>query len=214
MGCLQRLPHGRDRGEHRQAIRHLAASSRTNSRPPRSKRPKPRRRRDASRTRSRRSSSSVAQGHDHFDTDEYIRAGTTRRIAARSSSPHSARTARSRPGNASGINDGAAAVMMMSARKADGARARRRWRRCALIRPRASIRKSWAWVRCRRAGCVCRRRDGRTQDLDLMEINEAFAAQAIAVNRQMELGHRARSTSTAAPSPSAIRSARPVAGSW
>jgi outer membrane receptor protein involved in Fe transport len=46
-------------------------------------------------------------------------------------------------------------------------------------------------------------------DLDLIEANEAFAAQALAVGK--ELGwDAARSTSTAAPSPSATRSARPA----
>ncbi len=60
----------------------------------------------------------VAQGRrSHFDTDEYIRAGTTLELLARAQ----ARIQQGRDGhggNASGINDGAAAVMMMSARKA------------------------------------------------------------------------------------------------
>ena len=55
VGCVQRLPHGRHGGEHRQAIRASRASSRTSSRPPRSRRPRRRRRPAASRMRSPRS---------------------------------------------------------------------------------------------------------------------------------------------------------------
>ena len=46
-----------------------------------------------------------------------------------------------------------------------------------------------------------------------MEINEAFAAQACAVNNEMDWD-TSRSTSTAAPSRSATRSARRAAASW
>ena len=51
------------------------------------------------------------------------------------------------------------------------------------LRP-ASIRSTWAWAR---AGVEAHaaRAGWEPKDLDLMEINEAFAAQAIAVNRQM-----------------------------
>ena len=56
-------------------------------------------------------------------------------------------------GNASGINDGAAAVMMMSARKASelGLKPLARF---APIHRRVWIRKSWAWDRCRPASCA------------------------------------------------------------
>jgi NADH dehydrogenase FAD-containing subunit/acetyl-CoA acetyltransferase len=58
------------------------------------------------------------------------------------------------------------------------------------------------------ASQLCLKKAGwTTQDLDLMEINEAFAAQACAVNKRDGLGHQRRSTSMAARSPSAIRSA-------
>ena len=87
-------------------------------------------------------------------------------------------------GNASGINDGAAAVLMMSARRASELG----------LKPLASIRAySSAGVDPKFMGLgpvpasqLCLKKAGWThQDLDLMEINEAFAAQAIAVNRQM-----------------------------
>ena len=50
---------------------------------------------------------------------------------------------------------------------------------------RASIRRSWAWARCRRRKRCLEKAGWKPQDLDLMEINEAFAAQACAVNKEM-----------------------------
>ncbi len=118
-----------------------------------------------------------------FDTDEYIRAGTT--VDALSElKPAFAKDGTVTAGNASGINDGAAAVVMMSARKASELG----------LKPLASIRAySSAGVDPKLMGMgpvpasqLCLKKAGWThQDLDLMEINEAFAAQAIAVNRQM-----------------------------
>jgi acetyl-CoA C-acetyltransferase len=87
-------------------------------------------------------------------------------------------------GNASGLNDGAAAVMLMSGRKAKELG----------ITPLARIKAySSAGVDPKIMGMgpvpasrLCLSKAGWThQDLDLMEINEAFAAQAIAVNRDM-----------------------------
>src|ERR1700730_18556151 len=118
-----------------------------------------------------------------FDTDVYIRAGTT--VDALSElKPAFAKDGTVTAGNASGINDGAAAVVMMSARKASELG----------LKPLASIRAySSAGVDPKLMGMgpvpasqLCLKKAGWThQDLDLLEINEAFAAQAIAVNRQM-----------------------------
>jgi acetyl-CoA C-acetyltransferase len=88
-------------------------------------------------------------------------------------------------GNASGINDGAAAVIMMSAKKAQELG----------LKPLATIRAySSAGVDPKIMGMgpvpasrLCLKKAGwSVADLDLMEINEAFAAQAIAVNREMK----------------------------
>jgi len=87
-------------------------------------------------------------------------------------------------GNASGINDGAAAVMVMTAKKA-----------AALgLKPMARI-ASYATSGLDPAfmgmGPVpastkaLQRAGWKAQDLDLLEINEAFAAQACAVNKEM-----------------------------
>ncbi|WP_411879473.1 acetyl-CoA C-acetyltransferase [Polaromonas sp. YR568] len=87
-------------------------------------------------------------------------------------------------GNASGLNDGAAAVMVMTAKKA-----------AALgLKPLARI-ASYATTGLDPAymgmGPVpastkaLQRAGWKAQDLDLLEINEAFAAQACAVNQEM-----------------------------
>jgi acetyl-CoA C-acetyltransferase len=123
------------------------------------------------------------KGTTLFDTDEYIRAGTT--VEALSAlKPAFSKDGTVTAGNASGINDGAAAVMMMSARKAEELR----------LKPLAYVRAySSAGVDPKIMGMgpvpasqLCLSKAGWThQQLDLMEINEAFAAQAIGVNRQM-----------------------------
>ncbi len=124
------------------------------------------------------------KGDVHFDTDEYIRAGTTLELLGELK-PAFSKDGTVTAGNASGINDGAAAVMMMSARKA----------RELGLTPLATVRAySSAGVDPKIMGMgpvpasrLCLQKAGWTpRDLDLMEVNEAFAAQAIAVNRQME----------------------------
>jgi acetyl-CoA C-acetyltransferase len=118
-----------------------------------------------------------------FDCDEYVRAGTTAE-ALGELKPAFSKDGTVTAGNASGINDGAAAVMMMSARKAEELG----------LKPLAWVKAySSAGVDPKIMGMgpvpaaqLCLKKAGWThQDLDLMEINEAFAAQAIGVNRQM-----------------------------
>ena len=87
-------------------------------------------------------------------------------------------------GNASGLNDGAAAVMVMSAKKA-----------AALgLKPLARIASyatsgldpAYMGMGPVPASTKALQRAGwNAQDLDLLEINEAFAAQACAVNKEM-----------------------------
>jgi len=118
-----------------------------------------------------------------FDSDEYIRYGTTV-DALGELKPAFSKDGTVTAGNASGINDGAAAVMVMSQRRADELG----------LKPLARIKAySSAGVDPKIMGMgpvpasqLCLRKAGWThQQLDLMEINEAFAAQAIGVNRQM-----------------------------
>jgi len=123
------------------------------------------------------------KGTSFFDADEYIRRGTTVE-ALGELKPAFSKDGTVTAGNASGLNDGAAAVMMMSAQKADELG----------LKPLARIKAySSAGVDPKIMGMgpvsasqLCLKKAGWThQELDLMEINEAFAAQAIAVNRQM-----------------------------
>jgi acetyl-CoA C-acetyltransferase len=118
-----------------------------------------------------------------FDSDEYIKAGTTVEALARLK-PAFSKDGSVTAGNASGINDGAAAVMMMSASRAEQLG----------LKPMARIKAySSAGVDPKIMGMgpvpasqLCLKKAGWTvKDLDLLEINEAFAAQAISVNGQM-----------------------------
>lgn len=118
-----------------------------------------------------------------FDTDEYPKHGTTLESLS-GLRPAFAKDGTVTAGNASGINDGAAAVVMMSARMAKELG----------LKPLATIKAySSAGVDPSIMGMgpvpaaqLCLKKAGWThQDLDLMEINEAFAAQALAVNKEM-----------------------------
>ncbi len=118
-----------------------------------------------------------------FDADEYPKHGSTL-DALQALKPAFDREGSVTAGNASGINDGAAAVIMMSAERAAQLG----------LKPLAKIRAySSAGVDPKVMGMgpvpasqLCLKKAGWTHaDLDLMEINEAFAAQAIAVNRKM-----------------------------
>jgi acetyl-CoA C-acetyltransferase len=87
-------------------------------------------------------------------------------------------------GNASGLNDGAAAVLVMSAQRA----AAMGLKPMAVIRAYASagLDPSIMGMGPVPASQLCLKKAGwSAQSLDLMEINEAFAAQACAVNQEM-----------------------------
>lgn len=118
-----------------------------------------------------------------FDADEFPRHGTTADSLG-GLKPAFKKEGTVTPGNASGINDGAAAVLLMSEEKA----------KLLGLKPLAYV-KSYASAGVDPkimgtgpipASTQCLKKAGWTVgDLDLMEINEAFAAQAIAVNRDM-----------------------------
>ena len=118
-----------------------------------------------------------------FAADEFINKKTTAEALA-GLRPAFDKAGGVTAGNASGINDGAAAVMVMTAKKA-----------AALgLTPLGRI-ASYATVALDPAymgmGPVpastkaLQRAGWKAQDLDLLEINEAFAAQACAVNQEM-----------------------------
>ena len=118
-----------------------------------------------------------------FDSDEYIKPGSTLESLT-GLRPAFAKDGTVTAGNASGLNDGAAAVIMMSAAQAKELG----------LKPLARI-KAYAssgldpavmGMGPVSASRLCLKKAGWThEELDLMEINEAFAAQAIAVNKEM-----------------------------
>ena len=119
-----------------------------------------------------------------FDADEYINRKTNAESLA-GLRPAFDKAGSVTAGNASGINDGAAMVMLMSADKA----------RELNLTPLATI-QSYASAAIDPAimgmGPVNASRTALSKagwsadELDLMEINEAFAAQATAVNQEMQ----------------------------
>jgi acetyl-CoA C-acetyltransferase len=123
------------------------------------------------------------KGETVVKMDEYPKPDTTREILAKLR-PAFAKDGSVTAGNASGINDGAAALVVMSAAEA----AKRG------ITPLARI-ASWATAGVDPAlmgtGPIPSSRKAlqkagwNVQDLDLIEANEAFAAQACAVNKDM-----------------------------
>ncbi len=123
------------------------------------------------------------KGDVTVDTDEYPRFGANLEGMAKLR-PAFSKEGTVTAGNASGINDGAAAIVLMTAEEA----ARRG------LEPMARI-VSWAQVgvdpsimgtgpipASRRA---LEKAGWNQQDLDLVEANEAFAAQALAVNKDL-----------------------------
>ncbi len=125
----------------------------------------------------------VKKEEKQFDTDEYVRIGATIDALAKLR-PAFNKEGTVTAGNASGINDGAAAVVLMTAAEA----AKRG------IKPLARI-AGWATAgvepKVMGVGPVpasqkaLKKAGWNHQDLDLIEANEAFAAQAIAVNKGM-----------------------------
>jgi acetyl-CoA C-acetyltransferase len=115
--------------------------------------------------------------------DEYIREGAKVEDAAKLK-PAFDKEGTVTAGNASGINDGAAAVVLMSAKEAKKRK----------LTPLARI-ASWATVgvdpKVMGSGPIPASRKAlekagwTAKDLDLIEANEAFAAQALAVNKDV-----------------------------
>jgi acetyl-CoA C-acetyltransferase len=118
-----------------------------------------------------------------FDTDEFPRKGTTEEVLAklRPAFKHDGTVT---AGNASGINDAAAVVLLLSARKARELGFKPLARIVAYAK--AGVDPKIMGTGPIPASRLCLQKSGWTvDDLDLIEANEAFAAQAISVNREM-----------------------------
>ena len=123
------------------------------------------------------------RGDTVVDTDEHPKHGTTVDVLAKLR-PAFDKNGTVTAGNASGINDGAAAVVLMTAAAADKRG----------LKPLARI-VSWATAGVDPAimgtgpipasRLALKKAGWSAGDLDLVEANEAFAAQACAVNREL-----------------------------
>ncbi len=120
-----------------------------------------------------------------FDTDEQVRSDTSLEALAKLK-PVFREGGTVTAGNASGINDAAAAVVLMERRQAE----------TRGLKPLARLLDySYAGVEPRYMGVgpvpavrrVLERTGLAVADLDVIELNEAFAAQALAVMRDLEL---------------------------
>lgn len=119
-----------------------------------------------------------------FDTDEFPRKGTTAEGLGklRPAFKHDGSVT---AGNASGINDGAAVVLVMSASKAKALGLKPMARIAAYAK--AGVDPQIMGTGPIPASRLCLKRVGwSVDDLDLIEANEAFASQAISVNREMD----------------------------
>jgi len=118
-----------------------------------------------------------------FTTDEFIKAGTTLESVS-GLRPAFAKDGTVTAANASGLNDGAAAVVVMSAERASalGLKPLARIKAFASSGVDPAIMGMGPVPASRRA---LEKAGWKPADLDLMEINEAFAAQACAVNKEM-----------------------------
>jgi len=124
------------------------------------------------------------RGDTIVDTDEHPKHGTTVDVLAKLR-PAFDKNGTVTAGNASGINDGAAAVVLMTAAEADKRG----------LKPLARI-VSWATAGVDPAimgtgpipasRLALKKAGWSAADLDLVEANEAFAAQACAVNRDLD----------------------------
>ncbi|MDZ4074867.1 MAG: acetyl-CoA C-acetyltransferase [Hylemonella sp.] len=118
-----------------------------------------------------------------FDADEFINRKTNAEALA-GLRPAFDKAGGVTAGNASGINDGAAAVMVMTAKKA-AALGLKPLGRIASYATSGLDPATMGMGPVPASTKALQRAGWKATDLDLLEINEAFAAQACAVNQQM-----------------------------
>ncbi|WP_377888689.1 acetyl-CoA C-acetyltransferase [Alkalihalobacillus sp. R86527] len=119
-----------------------------------------------------------------FDTDEYVKPGTTSDKLGKLR-PAFKKDGRVTAGNASGINDGAAAVVLMSRKKAEELGVEY----LAVIKANASGGVDPSVMGLGPVPAtkkVLERASLSMSDMDLVEANEAFAAQSLAVGRDLD----------------------------
>ena len=123
------------------------------------------------------------KGETVVDTDEYIRDGATLEAMA-GLKPAFAKDGTVTAGNASGLNDGAAALVLMSAKDA-AARGLIPLGRIASWAQAGVDPKVMGTGPIPASKLALQKAGWKAADLDLIEANEAFAAQACAVNKEL-----------------------------
>jgi acetyl-CoA C-acetyltransferase len=123
------------------------------------------------------------KGDTVVENDEYIRAGATVEAAA-GLKPAFKKDGTVTAGNASGINDGAAALVLMTAEDADK-RGLTPLARIAAWASRGVDPAIMGTGPIPASKAALEKAGWKVGDLDLVEANEAFAAQACAVNKDM-----------------------------
>jgi acetyl-CoA C-acetyltransferase len=123
------------------------------------------------------------KGETVVDTDEYIRDGATLEAMA-GLKPAFAKDGTVTAGNASGLNDGAAALVLMSAKDA-AARGLTPLGRIASWAQAGVDPKVMGTGPIPASKLALQKAGWKAADLDLIEANEAFAAQACAVNKEL-----------------------------
>ena len=121
-----------------------------------------------------------------FDTDEYVKPGTTMEKLAKLKPAFKRDGGTVTAGNASGINDGAAAIVVASGEfvKAHGLKPMAKIVATGSVGVDPALMGTGPIPSVRQA---LKKAGLETKDIDLFELNEAFAAQAAAVNAELGL---------------------------
>ena len=121
-----------------------------------------------------------------FDTDEYVKPGTTMEKLAKLKPAFKRDGGTVTAGNASGINDGAAAIVVASGEfvKAHGLKPMAKLVATGSVGVDPALMGTGPIPSVRQA---LKKAGLETKDIDLFELNEAFAAQAAAVNAELGL---------------------------
>ena len=121
-----------------------------------------------------------------FDTDEYVKPGTTMEKLAKLKPAFKRDGGTVTAGNASGINDGAAAIVVASGEfvKAHGLKPMAKIVSTGSVGVDPALMGTGPIPSVRQA---LKKAGLETKDIDLFELNEAFAAQAAAVNAELGL---------------------------
>ena len=121
-----------------------------------------------------------------FDKDEHLRPTTTMEGLAKLKAVRGTEDAVTTAGNASGLNDGAAFVMMMTAEKAKelGYEPYARW----VVGTDFGVEPRYMGIGPAFSNLMAIQKAGLTvNDIDVFECNEAFAAQNLGVIKEMEI---------------------------